>query len=323
VAKFHRTSPHRLAFLLQSVFELREGYRRSGGDLLIGYGRPEVLLPSLIKRLQEQGEVAGVWAQREYTLEETRTLDKVAEALPQGVDVHYNDSKTLLPAKHLPFDPKKQTPDVYTAFRKKVEGMGLNLGEGMLVEPAETAKWETKGNGVQGVVVSVGKEGTKLKPYPKVELGADHGSGWIDAGSDVDSAEGLYAKLAKPLFDNPPLGGWSSAVKEGQLPKPHPTSAIPFAGGETSALSRLEDYVGHATGSGWEGGKKAKTYKDTRNGLMGEDFSTKFASFLALGTLSAKEAGWRVGELLERVGKDAKTRGNVYCMLFRRSQVRG
>lgn len=314
VGKFHRTSPHRLAFLLQSVFELREGYRRSGGDLLIGYGRPEVLIPSLIKKLQEYGDVVGVWAQKEYTLEETRTLDKIAEGLPKGVDLHYNDGKTLLPAKHLSFNPSKQTPDVYTAFRKKVEGMGLNLGEGMLVEPVQTAKWTTHGNGVQDVVVSVGKEGTKLKPYPKMDkLDGEKGSAWIEKGSDLDSPEGLYVKLSKPLFDNPPLGGWSSAVKESQLPQPHPNSAIPFNGGENAALSRLEDYVGHAKGNGWEGGAKAKKYKDTRNGLIGEHFSTKFAAFLSLGTLSPKEVGWRVGELLELVNKDKDTRNNVYC----------
>lgn len=314
VGKFHRTSPHRLAFLLQSVFELREGYRRSGGDLLIGYGRPEVLIPSLVKKLQEDGEVAGVWAQKEYTLEETRTLDKIADGLPQGVDLHFNDTKTLLPPKHLPFNPAKNTPDVYTAFRKKVEGMGLNLGEGMLVEPVKTAKWSNKGNGVENVVVSVGQEGKKLKPYPELgKLGGERGSSWIEKGSDIDSPEGLYAKLSKPLFDNPPLGGWSSSVKEGQLPQPHPNSAIPFDGGEVAALSRLEDYVGHAKGDSWEGGAKAKTYKNTRNGLIGEHFSTKFAAFLSLGTLSPKEAGWRVGELLELVNRDKDTRGNVYC----------
>ena len=312
VGKLHRTSPHRLAFLLQSVYGLRDTYRRSGGDMLIGYGKPEVLIPALVKSLE--GGVAGVWAQKEYTLEENRTLDNIAEALPSGIEMKLNDSKTMIPPKHLPFNPARDTPDVYTAFRKKVEGMGLSLGEGMLVEPLQTAQWETKGKEVSEVVVSVGKNGIKLKPFPKVEkLDASSGSGWVEKGSEGDSLEGMYNKLSKPLFDNPPIGGWSSAATPGQFPTTHSNSAVPFPGGEVSALSRLEDYLGHPTPNGWQGGEKAKTYKDTRNGLVGEGFSTKFASLLSLGILSAREAGWRVGELLELVNKDTAKRNNVYC----------
>jgi len=312
VNKLHRTSPHRLAFLLQSVYGLRETYRRSGGDMLIGYGKPEVLIPALVKSLE--GDVTGVWAQREYTLEEKRTLDNIAGALPSGVEMKLNDSKTLIPPKNLPFNPARDTPDVYTAFRKKVEGMGINLGEGMLAEPLQTAKWETKGKEVSEVVVSVGKQGTKLKPFPKIEkLAGAKGSAWVEKGGEADSLEGMYNKLSKPLFDNPPIGGWSTAAKPGQFPTVHEHSAVPFSGGEVSALSRLEDYVGHSTGGGWTGGEKAKTYKATRNGLLGEGFSTKFASLLSLGILSPREAGWRVGELLELVNKDKDTRGNVYC----------
>ena len=238
VGGFHRTSPHRLAFLVESVYALRETYRRSGGDMLIGYGRPEVLLPKLLESVE--GNIAGVWAQREYSLEESRILDKVRDKLPQGVPLKLNDSKTLIPPKHLPFDPKRATPDVYTSFRKQVEGMGLNLGGGMLAEPLQSARWDVSGKKAEKVVVSVGKERAKLKPFPKVKA---EGDGWVSGKSEIDSVEGMYVKLAKPLFANPPLGGWSSAAKEGQLPGRHPHSAIPFEGGEIAALSRLEDYV--------------------------------------------------------------------------------
>jgi deoxyribodipyrimidine photo-lyase len=317
VGVFHRTSPHRLAFLVESVYALRETYRRSGGDMLIGYGRPEVLLPKLLESVE--GSIAGVWAQREYSLEESRILDKVRDALPEGVKLNLNDSKTLIPPKHLPFDPKRATPDVYTAFRKQVEGMGLNLGGGMLVEPLQTASWDLDGKKAEKVVVSVGKDRTKLKPFPGFKA---EGNGWVSGQSEIDAPEGMYVKLSKPLFANPPLGGWSSAVQEGQLPGTHQHSAIPFEGGENSALSRLEDYVGHGSGSNWQGGEKAKTYKDTRNGLIGDAFSTKFASFLSLGTLSAREAGWRVGELLELVGRDKDVRNNIYCESWSRLKLK-
>jgi deoxyribodipyrimidine photo-lyase len=65
--EFHRTSPHRLLHHVQSVIGLRESYRRSGGDMIIGYGQPEKVLPKLLSVLE--GNVSGVYAQDEATVE--------------------------------------------------------------------------------------------------------------------------------------------------------------------------------------------------------------------------------------------------------------
>lgn len=46
-------------------------------------------------------------------------------------------------------------------------------------------------------------------------------------------------------------------------------TVFPFPGGETSALARLQSYF-------WETDNVAK-YKDTRNGMIGSDYSTKFS----------------------------------------------
>lgn len=316
LGNFHRTSPLRLKFLLESVYGLRETYRRSGGDLLIGYGRPEVLIPALVQKLKEDGDVAGIWAQKEYSLEEANTLERIEEKLGGLTEVNSVDSKTMIPAAKLPFNPETSTPDVYTQFRQKVEGLGIDIsGEGMLTEPLQTAKFTSNAKSVDDVVVAVGSNGTKLKPFPKVDsLSSSKLGAWVEKGSEVDSLQGMYAALAKPLLESPPLSGWSSNTpKSAEVPPIHAHSAIPFDGGEAAALARLEDYVGHSGGDGWVGGHKAKKYKDTRNGMIGEGFSTKFASLLALGVLSPKAVGWRVGELLEYVGKDKDTRKNVYC----------
>ena len=58
------------------------------------------------------------------------------------------------------------------------------------------------------------------------------------------------------------------------------SSAHPFLGGEDAAHERL-DYVVRV--------EVAKNYKDTRNGLLGEDFSTKLSAYLAQGTLTARQ----------------------------------
>lgn len=63
-----------------------------------------------------------------------------------------------------------------------------------------------------------------------------------------------------------------------------PRSSFPyrqpaFAGGETAALAHLDRYFARGL---------AHSYKATRNGLTGTDFSTKFSPWLATGALSAR-----------------------------------
>lgn len=277
--------------------------------MLIGYGKPEILIPALVEQLRKGGKVEGVWAQNEITVEEEEMLFRLEKRLgDKGVKLGLHESKTMIPVDQLPFEVKK-TPDVYTSFRKKVEGLGLQAGGGMLLEPLDTAQW-TEG----GKTGSVKIKG--LKPFPEVKVDDIHlkTGGWVTKGSEIDTVEGMYSVLAKPLMDTPPIGGWSSASKSTSIPDLHHHSAIPFPGGEAAALARLDDYVGHPTsGDGWSGGDKARKYKATRNGLIGEGFSTKFTAFLSLGCLSAKEAGWRVAQLLERAGRDKDMWNNVYC----------
>jgi|GEM_PF-329184 len=66
-----------------------------------------------------------------------------------------------------------------------------------------------------------------------------------------------------------------------------PRSAFPFCGDEASALARLQHYVFDTGG--------LKTYKASRNGLVGSEFSSKFSPFLANGSLSVR----RIWQALE------------------------
>ncbi|KAI1448942.1 cryptochrome [Annulohypoxylon stygium] len=70
-------------------------------------------------------------------------------------------------------------------------------------------------------------------------------------------------------------------------------SAHPFKGGEDSAHERLE----HLIKSG-----SAYLYKDSRNGLLGSDFSTKLSAYLAQGCITARQVHDRLMEYED--GKD-------------------
>jgi deoxyribodipyrimidine photo-lyase len=56
-----------------------------------------------------------------------------------------------------------------------------------------------------------------------------------------------------------------------------PRAVLDFVGGEDAGLKRLTDYI--------ESGA-LQTYKDTRNGLLGKDASSKFSPWFAQGSLS-------------------------------------
>ncbi|KAL0937624.1 cryptochrome dash [Colletotrichum truncatum] len=81
----------------------------------------------------------------------------------------------------------------------------------------------------------------------------------------------LEAALLKPL-DSP-------FPNEPKFPE-KTKSVHPFRGGEDEALKRLHHLV--KTGA-------MSNYKDTRNGLLGVDFSTKLSAYLALGCLTSRQ----------------------------------
>jgi deoxyribodipyrimidine photo-lyase len=71
-----------------------------------------------------------------------------------------------------------------------------------------------------------------------------------------------------------------NAETQNRALQPDPRRAVQFVGGETAGLARLEKYL-------WDTDLIA-TYKETRNGLLGEAYSSKFSAWLALGCLSPR-----------------------------------
>ena len=88
-----------------------------------------------------------------------------------------------------------------------------------------------------------------------------------------DSLEDTISCLTKPLgstlgLSDPPQ--WPTKAQ----------SAHPFRGGQSTGHDRIQ----HLIKSG-----AMTTYKDTRNGMLGLDFSTKLSAWLALGCITARQ----------------------------------
>jgi len=83
-----------------------------------------------------------------------------------------------------------------------------------------------------------------------------------------------------------------------------PRAVLDFKGGETAALQRLRYYL-------WEKDLIA-TYKITRNGLLGSDFSSKLSPWLAMGCLSPK----LVYHEIKRYERERVSNESTYWLFF-------
>ena len=86
-------------------------------------------------------------------------------------------------------------------------------------------------------------------------------------------------------------------------------AVMSFAGGETAGIARVEEYI-------WAR-DLLKSYKQTRNGLLGSDYSSKFSPWLALGCLSPRYISDRVLEYEERRIRNDSTYWLIFELLWR------
>ncbi|MEZ4919460.1 MAG: DASH family cryptochrome [Saprospiraceae bacterium] len=83
-----------------------------------------------------------------------------------------------------------------------------------------------------------------------------------------------------------------------------PRSVLPFKGGETEGLKRLHHYL-------WDNDDIAH-YKETRNGLIGPDYSSKFSPWLSQGCLSPKY----IYHEIKRYEQERISNESTYWMFF-------
>jgi len=86
-------------------------------------------------------------------------------------------------------------------------------------------------------------------------------------------------------------------------------AAIVFEGGESAALKRMNHYFSET--------KAISQYKETRNGLIGADYSSKFSAWLALGCLSPREIFFELKKYETQFGANESTYWLVFELLWR------
>lgn len=214
---FAKTGAHRAQFLLESVADLRQSWRSLGTDLIIRQGKPEQVIPELVR----QFDITAVYWHEEVTAEELAVEQVLTEKLEaMGARTECFWGSTLYHPNNLPFELDR-LPELFTQFRKRVEK------DSAVDPPFSTPR--------------------RVAAVPGVETG---------------ELPTLQALGLEP-------------------PTPDPRAVLPFVGGEAAGLQRLDQYFWQAD--------RLRIYKETRNGMLGADYSSKFSPWLALGCLSPRQ----------------------------------
>ena len=86
-------------------------------------------------------------------------------------------------------------------------------------------------------------------------------------------------------------------------------SAIQFKGGETEAINRLNHYFYET--------KSLSNYKETRNGMVGADYSSKFSAWLAMGCISPRYIYTEIKKYEKQFGANDSTYWLIFELLWR------
>jgi deoxyribodipyrimidine photo-lyase len=125
--------------------------------------------------------------------------------------------------------------------------------------------------------------------------------------------------IIRPSFETPKSISVPKDLEKSEIPdletlgveKPiyDQRSVLTYKGGETVGLQRLKYYL-------WDT-DLLQTYKKTRNGLIGSDYSSKFSAWLSAGCLSAREVYWEIRKYEKERGANDSTYWLIFELLWR------
>jgi deoxyribodipyrimidine photo-lyase len=236
---FSRKGSYSQQFLQESILDLKKQLIKKESDLIEFSGLPEEIIPELIKILGD----AHVHCQ---TIEAPEEKGDVNQLIKQNITIKQFWQCSMLDPKDLPF-ALEQMPDMFTAFRQKIENAKLRFAE-PVTRPS------------------------KVPPLP-------------------DELSQIHETL--------------KVIQSNQNPD---STELIFKGGETSASLHIEQYFDR---------RLPDTYKQTRNQLLGMDYSSKFSPWLAHGCCSARFISQRLSQYEKQHGANESTYWIWFELLWR------
>ncbi|KAJ4298780.1 hypothetical protein N0V88_003813 [Collariella sp. IMI 366227] len=261
---YPRCGPHRAKFLAEAVLDLKKSLERLGSGLLIRAGITGDVVGELAAELSENGHpVAAIWmTSHEGTEEKSEELAVASVCHEAGAEFKlWADEKYF------------------------IEELVIMLRQASFIADNESSHATNLGNleNLPNIFTDYRKQQEPLRTKPKAPLPAP-GAGMLPSFPNLtgspkqnypfiipDKVEDFVEALIKPVKNVlPEMPRFPDGVE----------SAHAFIGGETSAQARLRYLVQLGL---------VKTYQQTRNGLLGADFSTKLSAYLAQGCITARQ----------------------------------
>jgi len=128
-----------------------------------------------------------------------------------------------------------------------------------------------------------------------------------------------FTPIREPLPSPTAIDPFSDTIDAGEIPamssfgyedyEQDVRSVLAFEGGETAGLARLKYYL-------WDS-DLIKEYKETRNGLLGGDYSSKLSPWLSLGCLSPKMIHFELKKYEAERGANKSTYWLFFELLWR------
>ncbi|KAG5949930.1 hypothetical protein E4U53_005629 [Claviceps sorghi] len=249
VGKFWRCGPHRAKFLAESVWNLKNNLEDLGSGLVIRVGSAKDVLDHLVGAMKSTATTVTSVWMTEELSWEEKQEQKAVASLCSERDV---DFKIWKDEKYFVDDNSRDTGLSEPQDLPDVFTTYRKSQEPLREKPRQ-------------VLSRPGK--SSLPPLPAQSTIPDQQQPFVSASSLEDLCDRLTKPLVNILADPPPA------------PEVIQSSHV-FAGGESEAWKRMV----HLAKSG-----ALTSYKNTRNGLIGADYSTKLSSYLALGCLTARQ----------------------------------
>jgi deoxyribodipyrimidine photo-lyase len=258
--RFEKTGGHRARFRCEALSDLRASLRERGSDLVVREGRPEDVLPDLADAVDADAVSMHTWPAPEEASVEAAVKAALRE---RGVDVRRFWGHTLYHINDLPY-PYTAISDTYTSFRKSVE-RGATVRD-QVATPSVPPLPDAVRSGSESA------PGADTEPGPEAGTGTGTGAS-TETESDVIDPGPVPTPATLPGLDD-------EAVAAAESPDPADRGVLPFEGGESAALDRVDAYL-------WAD-DRLREYKETRNGMLGEGYSSKFSPWLNEGCLSPR-----------------------------------
>jgi len=109
-------------------------------------------------------------------------------------------------------------------------------------------------------------------------------------------------KIQSLVLPDPSILGFEKNLKDER-------TAFPFMGGETEALDRINNYLFKT--------KSILNYKETRNQLVGADYSSKLSSWLAIGCVSPRMVYKQIKDFEEQFESNESTYWLIFELIWR------